>query len=167
MGLALLIIGVLLAGVGIRGTQGQLAALLVGDFSGAGSFWYWIAGLFFAGSIGYYPAAREVSRLTIILILLVLLLSNQGFWAKLVDQLKAPKTSAAPGPEAAVSPTSASTIDPVTGQTHISNVPGTNSGDKVIQSPIPGNPGLNLTSPFAGFSPLDVMNNLLSGSAGK
>jgi hypothetical protein len=87
MALAFVLVGVMLVASGIKNTQGQLGALIVSDFTGAGNFWYYIAGIFAVGTIGYYQPARDISRLLIVLILLVLFLSNEGIWAQLQSGL--------------------------------------------------------------------------------
>ena len=102
MALALLIFGFAFVAVGVRNTQAELSALIGADFSGANSFWTYIAGIFAAGAIGYYPPMREASRLTITLIVVVLLLDNQGVFEQLQKTLAAPPSSApTPAPGAA------------------------------------------------------------------
>ena len=96
MPLALLLTGLTLTSVGIQGTQATLTGLLASDLTGAGSFWYYIAGIFAVGSLGYYPPTQGVSRLLIVLIILVLLLSNEGFWVALQNGIKTPTAAAAP-----------------------------------------------------------------------
>jgi hypothetical protein len=116
MTLALLLLGIILASAGIQGTQAQLGALLVSDFSGAGSFWYFIAGIFIVGALGYYSPLQGTSRLVIVLIILVFLLSNQGFFAQFTNALKNPVVPPAPTPMPSPTPVlpagSTSTIAP-------------------------------------------------------
>lgn len=129
MGIALLLIGLALVSSGIQNTQGQLGTLIAGDFSGAGSFWYFIAGLFAVGSVGYYQPLQGASRLLLGLIILVLLLNNKGFFAQLQSALNSPKASLTP----------ASPVQPST-----SNIVGQSAS--ATSSAFPeGVPGLNIT----------------------
>lgn len=96
MPFALLFLGLMLISVGAQGTQAQLGTQLETDFSGAGSFWYYIIGLFLCGLIGYYQPLKGASRLFLGLIILVLLLSNQGFWSQLQTALSSPTAATAP-----------------------------------------------------------------------
>lgn len=90
MALALFFIGLILVITGVKGTQGQLASLLASEFTGAGNFWAFIFGIFFLGALGYYPPLRNTSRMLIGLTLLVLILSNGGFWQNLVAAVNNP-----------------------------------------------------------------------------
>lgn len=108
MALALLLFGFAFVAIGVRNTQSQISGLLASDFSGAGSFWYFIAGIAAAGALGFYTPLRGASRGLILLLIVVLILSNEGFFAQLQLALKNPTPSAAPAPPAA--PT-ASVID--------------------------------------------------------
>lgn len=94
MALALFFIGLILVITGVKGTQGQLATLLASEFTGAGNFWAFIFGIFFLGALGYYPPLRNTSRMLIGLTLLVLILSNGGFWQNLVAAVNAPQKAA-------------------------------------------------------------------------
>lgn len=100
MPVALLLIGALLVATGLRGTYPQLGALLAADFSGSGSFWYFVFGVIIIGSIGNIPDFREISRLLIALIVVVYMLSNRGFWAQLQATLQNIQTTpSAPVPK--------------------------------------------------------------------
>jgi vacuolar-type H+-ATPase subunit I/STV1 len=96
MPFALIIFGVLLAVVGIRNTQSQLGRLIVDDFTGPGNFFYWIVALLIIGLLGEIDELETPSRMFIVLLLLAMLLSNQGFFEKFVQGLK--QGSAAPPP---------------------------------------------------------------------
>jgi hypothetical protein len=87
MPLALLFIGILLVVSGIRNTQSTLGSLLAGDFSGKGNFLYWVAGVGAIGSLGYAKPLQNVSRLFLFLIVLVMLLSDNGFFAQITSAL--------------------------------------------------------------------------------
>jgi hypothetical protein len=109
MAIFLVVIGVLIVSAGLRNTQGQLGNLIVSDFSGEGNFWYFICGIFIAGSLGYYAPFRDSSRLLIGLILLVFVLSNNGLWAQLENALSNPLPANATG-TSAVSPSGTSAV---------------------------------------------------------
>ena len=75
MPFALLFIGIVLLVASIRNTQNSLVALLIGDFSGTGNFFYWVVALIVVGAVGYIPKAKPVSDALLILILLALVLT--------------------------------------------------------------------------------------------
>lgn len=97
MALALIVIGLALISSGVQNTQAQLTALLAADFTGAGSFWYYILGISAAGAVGYYQPLQGTSRLLILLLLLVLLLDNNGFFSALSSAVANP-VAATPTP---------------------------------------------------------------------
>lgn len=132
MGIALIVIGVLFISTGIRNTGAQFATLITSDFTGAGSFWYFIFGIFLAGALGYYSPLQGASRLLIGLLILVFLLSNQGFFSALQSALAAP-TQAPAGP---------SSVQPV----------GAPAPMTIPAAPSLGFPGLS-SNPFAGLIP--------------
>lgn len=90
MPIALLIIGILVVIAGVKNNASLLEQTLVSDFSGAGSFWYWIAAVLIVGSFGYYQPAKNVSHLFLVLIVLVFLLSNGGVFEQLQNAVKNP-----------------------------------------------------------------------------
>lgn len=90
MAFALIIIGLALISTGVQNTQSQLTAAVASDFTGAGSFWYWIAGAIAAGAIGYYSPFQGASRLFLGLIILVFLLDNTGFFAAFASAIQNP-----------------------------------------------------------------------------
>lgn len=96
MALALFFVGLLLVVSAVKGTQGQLSALFASEFTGSGNFWAFIAGIIFLGSLGYIPALRNTSRALIALTLIVLVLSNGGFWQQLSSAVQNPKAIEAP-----------------------------------------------------------------------
>lgn len=109
MPVALLIIGVILAIVGLRDRQAQLGAQLAADFSGAGSFWTFVGGVGAVGALGLYAPARDVSRAMLGLIVLVFILSNRGVFANLQAALASPQSAApATGSSATAAPTGTS-----------------------------------------------------------
>jgi hypothetical protein len=82
MPLGFLILGAIVLVTALRNTHKQLGAMLAEDFSGTGSFVYWIAALAIVGGLGYVPSFQAPSRALIVLLLVVLLLSNQGFFTQ-------------------------------------------------------------------------------------
>jgi hypothetical protein len=84
---ALAIIAILLIVSGARGTYGDLKKLLVSDFTGDNNFMYWIAALGAVGVIGYVPQLEKFSRAFITLILISMILSQQGFAQKFLDAI--------------------------------------------------------------------------------
>jgi hypothetical protein len=83
----------------IRDTQGQLASLLVHDFTGSGSFLMWLAAIVAVGLLGYSPSLKTPSRLLLALIVLGILLSNQGVFAKLQQAVAQPAAPSTPPPD--------------------------------------------------------------------
>jgi len=85
---ALVFIGLLLVMVAYKNTASQLGAQLAQDFTGKDSFVVWIAAIFIIGAVGYIKVAQNVSRALLVLIILVLILSNQGFFERFVTALR-------------------------------------------------------------------------------
>lgn len=96
MPFVLIIAGILLVVVAIRNTQSQLGRLIVGDFTGPGNFFYWIAAILIIGLLGEIDELEKPSRMFLALIILAMVLKNPGFFAKFVEQLK--QGSASPPP---------------------------------------------------------------------
>ena len=88
MPLALLVIGVIFLVAAIRGTQGDLFDILKDDFSGSNNFFYWGLSFFIIGAVGYYRPLRPLSQSFMLLIVLVLFLSNRGFFNSFMAQVK-------------------------------------------------------------------------------
>jgi hypothetical protein len=85
MPFALATIGLLLIIAGARGTAGKLKDLLVADFTGDKNFFMWIIAIGGAGSLGYIPEFRQFSRTFMALIIIAMILSQKGFFAKFVE----------------------------------------------------------------------------------
>lgn len=96
MPFVLLIVGVLIIVVAIRNTQGQLGQLIVSDFTGPGNFFYWIAAIFIIGGLGYVDTLKAPSRAMLALVLIALIISNQGFFNSFVAQLSSGSAQAPP-----------------------------------------------------------------------
>jgi hypothetical protein len=74
--------GLVLILTGIKGDPSKLWALVQGDFSGQNNFVYWLVAMLILGGLGYIPALRNLSRLFIVLVVIVLLLDNKGFFVQ-------------------------------------------------------------------------------------
>jgi len=110
MALALVIFGLVGIVVAIRGTYGDLGKLLTGDFTGSGSFLYWVAAVAILGAIGYVPYLQRPMRALLALVVLSFMLANgSGFFDKLKSALSSPQPTAAPKQDAisAEAPTTA------------------------------------------------------------
>lgn len=99
MPIALILIGALLAVAGIKNNAATLGATVKEDFSGAGSFWYWVFAVIIVGAVGYNSKAETVSRLFMTLIVLVFVLSNEGVYARVIEALQNPQPAAPSGGE--------------------------------------------------------------------
>jgi hypothetical protein len=97
MALALVIFGLVGIVVAIRGTYGDLGKLLTADFTGSGSFLYWVAAVAILGAIGYVPYLQRPMRALLALVVLSFMLANgSGFISKLQSALSSPTPTAAP-----------------------------------------------------------------------
>lgn len=82
---ALLLIGAILLVAGIRNTYAQLWALVQNDFTSQGGFLSWVAAIAVVGALGYIPKLRPLSVAFMTLLLIVLVISNGGVFAKLQE----------------------------------------------------------------------------------
>lgn len=82
MPFAFIIVGVLLLVSAVRNTSSDLFTLVKGDFSGSNSFLHWLVAILIIGALGYIEPIRPLSRAFMALVIIVLFLSNQGFFAK-------------------------------------------------------------------------------------
>ena len=128
MPFALLIIGAVLLVAAVRGkTDGPdgLFALVSGDFSGPGSFIYWMVAILIIGAIGYIPKVKPVSVAFLGLLILVLFLAKGdparaggGFFEKFTQGLqsttKPPATAAASSGGAGAAQQQAQALSPLT-----------------------------------------------------
>ena len=98
MPFALGFIGILLLVSGVRNTQGDLFTLLKNDFTGDQNFGYWVIAIGIVGAVGYSNRLRSVSHAFLLLLLIVLFLSNGGFFKKFTDQINSTRYGAADTP---------------------------------------------------------------------
>jgi hypothetical protein len=85
--------GLILIITALKGDPGALWTLMQGDFSGKGNYVYWMFSILVLGSLGYIQQLRELSRLFLVLVLLVLLLDNKGFFAQLQAFINSSQTA--------------------------------------------------------------------------
>lgn len=87
MSFVLLIVGLFMLISGVRGTHGELGALLKEDFTGENNYLKWVIAMLLVGSLGYFKPIRPIANGILALVILSLFLSNQGFFANLTKQL--------------------------------------------------------------------------------
>src|SRR5262245_15477610 len=102
-----LFIGILAVAIiltAINNTYGALGAQLKSDFTGSGSFIYWLGALLIIAVVGYIPGFRSPVKALLVLIVLVFVLKNgTGFWSQL-------QTALAQGPQAPPAGTTTETV---------------------------------------------------------
>lgn len=131
MALLLLIGGVVLVDVAIRNTWSQLGSLIAADFTGSGSFLYWVVAVAAIGAVGYAKPFSGFANLFLALLVLVFFLKNgTGFFSQLQQALSS--TPAA---------TPAAPLQPIAGGIPVTLTLGGSSGSSAsgLGSPI-GNP---------------------------
>lgn len=92
MAFVLIIAGAILFLTAIQGTTGKLGALLVSDLFGG--FIYWAFAILVIGGLGYIKPLRPLSNAFLVLLVLVLFVSNRGFFAKINEALAQIKSQA-------------------------------------------------------------------------
>lgn len=75
--------GLILILTGVKGDPGKLWELIAGDFAGQNNYIYWMLSILALGSLGYIAQLKSLSRLFVVLVVIVLLLDNRGFFAQL------------------------------------------------------------------------------------
>lgn len=86
MPFAFLIVGLVMVIASVRGTSAQLFSLLKNDFTGTNSFTAWLLAILAVGSLGYIKPLQPLSRGFLVLLVIVLLLSNGGFFEQFEQQ---------------------------------------------------------------------------------
>lgn len=86
MGFVLIIFGVAFLLSGYHGNATELFSKLGGELTGTPSFGKWVIAIFAVGAIGYIKPLRPISDAFLVLILLVLFLSDKGFFAQFSQQ---------------------------------------------------------------------------------
>lgn len=84
MPFALIIVGLVLVVSSVRNTVTQgnpnLVGMLKQDFTGSDNFSYWMISILIIGALGYVPTFRPLSRAFLVLVVIVLIISNGGFF---------------------------------------------------------------------------------------
>jgi len=124
MGMALLVVGLMLAVTVVKGNTAQVASQLNSDLTGSGSFLLWIGALVFLAVAGNVLNMPRATKMFMGLILAVFVLQQQGLWAQFssaFSNLSAPaasttaavgQTVTASGQPAAVASTPAASATP-------------------------------------------------------
>jgi hypothetical protein len=100
MAFVLLIIGLVLLVSGVRNTASSdgsgnlgLYDLVKGEFTGDHSYMTWVFAILVIGALGYIDQLKSLSRSFLVLVLVVLILSNGGFFDKFSQELFGAKQS--------------------------------------------------------------------------
>lgn len=104
----LVFIGLLMVVTGTRNTHVAFARQVQSDFTGQGNFITWVVALGAVGSLGYIEKLRTFSHYFMALIIIGLVLSNKGFFAKFSQALATSPVAPQASPD---STTSAPNID--------------------------------------------------------
>ena len=95
------VIGIVLIISGVRGTvtgsNPNLVSLIKEDFTGQPNYFEWMAAIFLIGALGYIKDLAPISRALMALVIIGLLFSNKGFFAKLLSEVKATPGQASTG----------------------------------------------------------------------
>jgi len=87
MPFVLIAVAIILVASGVKGTQKDLGAMLKQDFTGSHSYFAWLLSIMAVGAVGYITPLKPISNAFLVLIIVVLFLSNGGFFNKLVSGL--------------------------------------------------------------------------------
>jgi hypothetical protein len=149
----LIVIGIVLAVVAVRNTQGDLATALETDIPG---FFKWGLAIGVVGGAGYVPGLQTISRWLLALILLVIVLTNYTkFFAGFTNLVQSPPT----GGTAAATPSAAYAANPSNPQITQADVTGTTSGNvNAVQTAT--------ASPLGQFDPQTLLTNFESNAPG-
>lgn len=96
MPLLLIGTGLVLVLTGLNGDAGELYGLVAQDFTGQGSFIYWMLAILILGALGYVKGLENLSKAFLVLVLIVLFLDNGGFFAQFqayIKQTQTPQTT--------------------------------------------------------------------------
>lgn len=99
MPFVIILVGILAIVSVVQGTYKELGNEVVTDLAGSAGnigYIYWVSSIVAVGAIGYYSPLQKFSRLFMFLIILGMILSNQGLFAKIQQALKSgPQSSGA------------------------------------------------------------------------
>ena len=110
---ALILIGAVMLVAGIRNTYAQLWSLIEGDFTSQGGFLAWVAAIAVVGGLGYIPKLKPLSIAFMTLLLIVLVLSNGGVFAKLQSFIQTGAGTSGGTPIVPVTPTGVVSLTPL------------------------------------------------------
>jgi hypothetical protein len=148
----LIVIGIVLAVVAVRNTQGDLATALETDIPG---FFKWGLAIGAVGGAGYVPGLQTLSRWLLALVLLVIVLTNyQKFFAGFTSLVQSPPT----GGTAAPTPSAAYAANPANPQITQADVSGTSGNVNAVQTAA--------ASPLGQFDPQALLANFESAAPG-
>lgn len=97
MPFVLVLVGILMIVTGAQGTYRQFGAQVASDFTGKGNFVYWVASIGIVGAVGYIKSLETISRMLMALIIISMVLSNRGFFAKFAQAIKQGPKAPQPG----------------------------------------------------------------------
>ncbi len=84
----LILVGIGLMSAVLRGQEDRLFSVLRDDFTGQNNFVAWMMAIIILGVVANtWEAARPLSEAFVILIVVALLVSNQGFWERFKEQV--------------------------------------------------------------------------------
>lgn len=86
MGFVLIIFGVAFLLAGYHGNAKALFSQLGGEFVGTPSFGKWAIAILVIGGVGYIKPIKPISDAFLVLVLIVLFLSDKGFFAQFSSQ---------------------------------------------------------------------------------
>lgn len=92
MGPTVLLVGILILVAAIRGTLGDLWTLVKGDFIGQNNFIFWAVAIGVIWAAGKIDTLKPVSNAFLVLVLVVLFLTHQGFFGNLQAALQGTTT---------------------------------------------------------------------------
>ncbi len=87
MPLFFLVVGAAFIAAALRGKQADLFALLKADFTGSSNFGIWVLAIGLVGALGYIPGFKTLSNGLLVLVILVILLGNKGFFSTFQQQV--------------------------------------------------------------------------------
>jgi hypothetical protein len=89
MPFALLVVGLVLIVTGFQNTYKQMGQQVVSDFTGQGNFFYWLIAIGVIGALGYVKSLEMFSRAFMALIIIMIFISNKGFFSQINPQISA------------------------------------------------------------------------------
>jgi hypothetical protein len=82
-----ILVGLFLAVTAARNKHQELAELVKGDFTGPNNFFSWLIALLVIGGLGYIKPLKPLTDAFLVLLILVLFLSNGGFFDRITRDL--------------------------------------------------------------------------------